>query len=162
MDLPYTPDPRPYVPPAAPTDPHVLALPAELPAQLGYDAVGTPREHGERILRCLPRVGCVFADDERWWWIVPSGSHIGVIWPAGVHYAVGARVDAAGTDTTCPLEPSWTRTRPSPRPGGPRPDGPRLIHRPDDGSPYTPPIPLYFLTCRLTGNPPLWSLERAG
>jgi hypothetical protein len=95
-------------------------------------------------MKCLPRVGCVFADEERWWWIVPSGSQIGVSWPLGTNYAIGARVAA---------DPSWTRTRPTPRPGGPQ-----LIHGPDGNSPYTPPIPLYFLTCRLAGIHPHWSV----
>ncbi|MPY61294.1 hypothetical protein [Streptomyces spongiae] len=149
MELRHIPDSQartPSVPRPRDRRPARLALPVGLSAALGYDAVGTSREHGERIMRCLPRVGCVFADDERWWWIVPSGSHIGVTWPAGTRYAVGARV----------AEPSWTRTRPNPRPGGPR-----LIHGPDGDSPYTPPIPLYFLICRLVGSPPLWSLGSA-
>ena len=119
-----------------------LVLPARLPASLGYDAVGTPRDHGERIMDRLPRIGCVFADDHRWWWIIPSGSHIGIAWPPGTTYAVGARM----------ADPSWTRTRPKPGP-----DHPQLIHTPETGSPYTPPIPLYLLTCRLAGSAPRWS-----
>ncbi|MCX4572415.1 hypothetical protein OHB41_04275 [Streptomyces sp. NBC_01571] len=123
-----------------------LVIPAELSPSLGYDAVGTSREHGERIMDCLPRVGCVFADDERWWWIVPSGSHIGVTWPSSTRYAIGARL----------ADPSWTRAL-----RRPRSDRPRLIHRPEGESPYTPPIPLYFLTCRLAGSAPRWSLGTA-
>jgi hypothetical protein len=112
-------------------------------AGLGYDAVGTSREHGERIMECLPRVGCVFAHDKRWWWIVPAGSHIGVTWPVGTRYAVGARLD----------DLSWTRTTADSRSAGTQ-----LIHDADGDSPYTPPIPLYFLACRLTGSTPHWSL----
>ncbi|MHA5054603.1 hypothetical protein [Streptomyces sp. SD15] len=120
-----------------------LVIPAELSAGLGCDAVGTSREHGERIMESLPRVGCVFADDERWWWIVPSGSHIDVTWPSSTSYLVGARL----------ADPSWTRAlRRS------RSDRPRLIHSPQGDSPYTPPIPLYFITCRLAGSTPSWSL----
>ncbi|MGW3649888.1 hypothetical protein [Streptomyces sp. NPDC000878] len=116
-------------------------------AALGCDAVGTPREHGQRIMDSLPRVGCVFADDQRWWWIVPSGSHVGVTWPPSTRYAIGAQL----------ADPSWTRTRPA------SPSvRPRLIHSPEDGSPYTPPIPLYFLACRLAGSVPSWSLGTGG
>jgi hypothetical protein len=135
---------RIYIPTAPPHEsPARLAIPAELSAGLGYDAVGTSPEHGQRIMDCLPRVGCVFADDERWWWIVPSGSHIGVTWPASTSYAVGARL----------ADPSWTRSLLRSRSARPR-----LIHRPEGDSPYTPPIPLYFLTCRLAGSTPSWSL----
>nr|WP_168533307.1 hypothetical protein [Streptomyces sp. RPA4-2]QIY67194.1 hypothetical protein HEP85_04215 [Streptomyces sp. RPA4-2] len=120
-----------------------MVIPAELSPSLGCDAVGTSREHGERIMDCLPRVGCVFADDERWWWIVPSGSHLGVTWPSSTRYVIGARL----------ADPSWTRVLRRARSGRPR-----LIHRPEGESPYTPPIPLYFLTCRLAGSAPRWSL----
>ncbi|MFG3661807.1 hypothetical protein [Streptomyces sp. NPDC047706] len=149
MFRPHSRDPHPYRSAATlrPTpvrrEPSRLPIPPQLPTSLGYDAVGTPREHGESILDALPRVGCVFADDRHWWWIVPSGSHIGITWPPSTTYAIGARMG----------DPSWTVTRP--RPGT---SHPRLIHSPMDGSPYTPPIPLYFLTCRLTGSSPRWSL----
>jgi hypothetical protein len=146
-------DPRPYpavfglrmyIPTAPPHEsPARLAIPPEFSAGLGYDAVGTSPEHGERIMDCLPRVGCVFADEERWWWIVPSGSHIGVTWPTSTSYAVGARL----------ADPSWTRALLRSRSARPR-----LLHRPEGDSPYTPPIPLYFLACRLAGSTPRWSL----
>jgi hypothetical protein len=146
-------DPRPYpavfglrmyLPTAPPHEsPARLAIPPEFSAGLGYDAVGTSPEHGERIMDCLPRVGCVFADEERWWWIVPSGSHIGVTWPTSTSYAVGARL----------ADPSWTRALLRSRSARPR-----LLHRPEGDSPYTPPIPLYFLACRLAGSTPRWSL----
>ncbi|GAA4798761.1 hypothetical protein [Streptomyces ziwulingensis] len=131
-------------PPCPPDRTGRLRLPARLAADLGYDAVGLPREHGERMLHSLPRVGCVFADDRRWWWIVPSGSQIGVEWPPTARYAVGARL----------TDPSWTRTQ------GARPEAqrPGLLHAPRAGSPYTPPLPLYFLTCRLAGSAPRWTL----
>ncbi|MFC3574671.1 hypothetical protein ACFOZ0_15585 [Streptomyces yaanensis] len=117
--------------------------------------MGTPREHGERIMNCLPRVGCVFADDLRWWWIVPAGSHIGITWPPSTSYAVHGYVGPHGgpeTDTQL-SDPSWS---------GPRPGSPLLIHRPGGDSPYTPPIPLYFLACRLAGITPHWSLGVVG
>jgi hypothetical protein len=101
-----------------------LVLPPDLPAALGCDAVGIPAEHGQRIVDALPRIGCVFADDRHWWWIVPSGSHLGVVWPGFTQYSVGAQL------TTAPSH------------------DPRLIHRPHD-SPYTPPLPLYFAACHI-------------
>ncbi|MEU6455315.1 hypothetical protein [Streptomyces sp. NPDC047065] len=131
MDLQHARDPRPSTAPAP------LSLPAGLRTGLGHDAVGTSPDHGERILARLPRAGCVFADQGRWWWIVPSGSDIGVAWPPGVLYVRG--------------DPSWTRAARTPAPG------PRMVHGPDGDSPYTAPIPLYFLVCRLTGVTPRWS-----
>lgn len=156
---PHLPFPPLHAPPSAapprerpgrvahPTRAGHLVLPARLTADLGCDAVGTPPEYGRRIMGALPRVGCVFADDRRWWWIVPSGSHLGVIWPPSVRYVVGAQS----------ADPSWTRTRPAPPSGGPR-----LIHSPEGDSPYTPPIPLYVLACRLAGSDPSWSLGIGG
>jgi hypothetical protein len=121
-------------------------LPAGLAADLGYDAVGTPRDHGERILARLPRAGCVYADDLRWWRLVPPGSDIGVVWPPSTGYVTGAHC----------ADPSWTRTRPRPAPGPLR-----LVHASGTGSPYTPPIPLYLATCRLAGSLPRWTLNGA-
>ena len=143
------PSPSPYVS-LRPEPPDRLSLPDELTASLGYDAVGIPAEHGERIMNCLPRVGCVFADELRWWWIVPAGSDLGVTWPSTTSYAAEARVGPYGSRTADArrLDPSWS---------GPRPGCPRLIHRPGGDSPYTPPIPLYFLACRLAGSTPHWS-----
>jgi hypothetical protein len=74
-------------------------------------------------------VGCVYADDTHWWWLVPSDSDYALDWPAPARYAVGAVTS----------------------------DAPRLIHRPDGELPYTPPIPLYLALCRLTGTTPTWS-----
>ncbi|MFD1659597.1 hypothetical protein ACFSL4_15670 [Streptomyces caeni] len=151
MERPHVFEPRSHPAPApALATAGRLVLPGELTATLGYDAVGIPGDHGERIMNCLPRVGCVFADDLRWWWIVPSGSQIGVTWPPSTSYAVDACVGrpvipAAGVR---PADPSWN---------GPRTGRPALIHRPDGDSPYTPPIPLYFLACRLAGIDPHWS-----
>ncbi|MFH8441949.1 hypothetical protein ACH4D3_12045 [Streptomyces sp. NPDC018026] len=156
MDLQHTRDPRPSAatvrdrscssgaaaqpPRRRRPGPAPLSLPAGLRAELGHDAVGTSASHGEHILARLPRAGCVFADEGRWWWIVPAGSDIGIAWPSGTHYAVG--------------DPSWTR----PRPDGGRPAGPQLVHGPDGDSPYTAPLPLYFLACGLAGVAPRWSL----
>ncbi len=83
-----------------------LAIPSNLSATLGYDAVGMPAEQGKLVMDCLPRVGCVFTDDRRWWWIVPSGSHIGVVWPSFTTYAVGAYVTAAGGGPRSPPAPA--------------------------------------------------------
>ncbi|WP_329139310.1 hypothetical protein [Streptomyces sp. NBC_00670] len=130
-----------------------LPIPDDLSGGLGHDAVGTTPEHGRRIMDCLPRIGCVFADDRQWWWVVPTGSQIGVAWPSSTRYAVGAAL-------------AGQRDPGRPAPAGPPLPGPagrvRLIHRPDHDSPYTPPIPLYFLTCRLAGITPQWSLAAVG
>lgn len=56
-------------------------------------------------------------------------------WPLPSHYARGAYVPAVN---------------------------PRLIRRPDDTSPYTPPIPLYLMACQLTGTAPLWTAGVGG
>ncbi|WAP59615.1 hypothetical protein [Streptomyces sp. S465] len=116
-----------------------LRIPDGLPTRLGYDAVGMPADIGRRVMRSLPRIGCVFADDQRWWWIVPSGSHIDVAWPPFTSYAVGACVTDRGAGRL-------VRSR-----------HPRLVHHPQDDSPYTPPIPLYFMTCHIAGIRPRWS-----
>ncbi|GHA19367.1 hypothetical protein GCM10010372_18810 [Streptomyces tauricus] len=152
MELQHAPEPWSRTTVTSPSErPIRLVIPAQLRTGLGCDVVGTSREHGERILDCLPRIGCVFADDSdggsadggRWWWVVPAGSHIGVSWPPSVTYTVGAHR----------ADPSWTRAR-----RGRFSPKPRLIHSPAGDSPYTPPIPLYFLACRLAGRVPSWSL----
>ncbi|KUL64375.1 MULTISPECIES: hypothetical protein [Streptomyces] len=116
-----------------------LRLPDGLPARLGYDAVGMPADIGRRVMKCLPRIGCVFSGDQRWWWIVPSGSHIDVAWPSFTSYAVGAHMADLSACSRLP----------------------RLVHHPQDDSPYTPPIPLYFMTCHIAGIRPHWSPEDA-
>ncbi|MFD9790956.1 hypothetical protein ACFWXK_08395 [Streptomyces sp. NPDC059070] len=108
-----------------------LVLPPSLPAPLGHDAVGVPAPYGFRVLARLPRSGCVFADADCWWWIVPSGSDHELSWPSPAHYAREARV--------------------------PERPGRRLIHSPDGPAPYTPPIPLYLVVCQLTGTAPAWT-----
>ncbi|MFR9798641.1 hypothetical protein ACL02U_22500 [Streptomyces sp. MS06] len=112
--------------------PQRLALPEGMTAPLGCDAVVAPARLGPQVLPRLPRVGCVYADETRWWWIVPSDSDYALDWPAPARYATGA------------LLPDL-------------PDTPNLVHRPDDPVPYTPPIPLYLALCRLTGTVPSWS-----
>ncbi|MFE0704044.1 hypothetical protein [Streptomyces sp. NPDC058872] len=106
-----------------------LAVPVGLHTGLGCDAVGVPARFGFKILSRLPAKGCVYADSAWWWWLVPAGSDLDLVWPLPACYAPGAEI----------------------------PDrGPRLIHRPDGTSPYTPPIPLYLLACQLTGTAPAW------
>ncbi|MEU9760429.1 hypothetical protein [Streptomyces sp. NPDC047985] len=107
-----------------------LPLPPAFSASLGCDAVGVPARYGFRLLSHLPRTGCVFADTDQWWWIVPAGSDLDLDWPAQAVYVRGARV-----------------------PG----DRPRLIHRPDGHSPYTPPIPLFLMVCQVMGVAPSWA-----
>jgi hypothetical protein len=107
-----------------------LPLPPALSASLGCDAVGVPARYGFRLMSHLPHAGCVFADADRWWWIVPSGSDLDLDWPDQASYVTGACV-------------------PSVRP--------RLIHAPDSSMPYTPPIPLYLMVCQVTGVAPSWA-----
>ncbi|MGS2591428.1 hypothetical protein [Streptomyces hebeiensis] len=118
--------------PAAPAAPRgaELPLPPTLPASLGCDAVGVPERHGFRLMARLPRTGCVFADADWWWWIVPSGSDLDLAWPAPARYVTGTTVPATH---------------------------PRLIHWPEDSTPYTPPIPFYLMVCQLSGTAPAWS-----
>lgn len=109
-----------------------LLVPEGMTVPLGCDAVAMPARLGPLVMRRLPRVGCVYADEARWWWIVPSDSDYALEWPAPVQYATGAVVHDA-------------------------PSAPGLIHRPDGTLPYTPPIPLYLALCRVTGTTPSWS-----
>ncbi|MEU5217594.1 hypothetical protein AB0G79_15535 [Streptomyces sp. NPDC020807] len=107
-----------------------LPVPVGLRTGLGFDAVGVPARFGFKVLSRLPANGCVYADSDWWWWLVPAGSDQDLTWPLPACYAPGAEV----------------------------PDrGPRLVHQPDGTSPYTPPIPLYLLVCQLTGIAPAWS-----
>jgi hypothetical protein len=115
-----------------PAAPRRLAVPDGMTAPLGCDAVAIPARFGPLVMPRLPRVGCVYADETHWWWIVPSDSDYALEWPAPARYATGAVV----TDT---------------------PSAPGLIHRPDGRIPYTPPIPLYLALCRLTDTTPTWS-----
>ncbi|MFE0863262.1 hypothetical protein ACFW5P_21870 [Streptomyces rochei] len=109
-----------------------LLVPDGMTAPLGCDAVTVPARFGPLVMPRLPRVGCVYADEAHWWWIVPSDSDYALEWPAPARYAAGAVVPDA-------------------------PDVPGLIHRPDGTVPYTPPIPLYLALCRLTNTTPTWS-----
>ncbi|MGX1269303.1 hypothetical protein [Streptomyces phaeoluteigriseus] len=115
-----------------PRAPHRLAVPEGMTAPLGCDAVAVPARLGPLVMPRLPRVGCVYADQAHWWWLVPSDSDYALEWPAPARYATGATV------------PDSTQV-------------PGLIHRPDGTLPYTPPIPLYLALCRLTDTPPTWS-----
>ncbi|MFI1015004.1 hypothetical protein [Streptomyces sp. NPDC020965] len=112
-----------------------LTPPHPIVPTLGCDAVGVPARHGFRLLGRLPRTGCVFADTDWWWWIVPAGSDQELTWPLPSHYAKGAYVPA---------------------------NNPQLIRWPDGSSPYTPPIPLYLMACQLTGTAPLWRVGVGG
>jgi hypothetical protein len=114
-----------------PEAPRRLPVPDGMTAPLGFDAVAVSARFGPLVLPRLPRVGCVYADDAHWWWIVPSDSDYALQWPAQVRYTTGAVVL----------------------------DTPRLIHRPDGTVPYTPPIPLYLALCRVTGTTPSWSQQ---
>ncbi|MBT2411810.1 hypothetical protein J7I94_14740 [Streptomyces sp. ISL-12] len=116
----------------APRTPHRLPVPDGMSAPLGCDAVAVPPMLGQRVLPRLPRVGCVYADEAHWWWIVPSDSDYAMEWPAPAQYAAGA------------VLPDLL-------------DVPGLLYRPDGEVPYTPPIPLYLAVCRLTGTTPSWS-----
>ncbi|MEU6475786.1 hypothetical protein ABZ858_02640 [Streptomyces sp. NPDC047017] len=114
--------------------PRRLSLPDGMTVPLGCDAVAVPARFGSELMPRLPRVGCVYADETHWWWIVPSDSDYALRWPAPAHYATGA------------ILPDTVRGR-----------LPVLIHQPDGTVPYTPPIPLYLALCRVTGTAPAWS-----
>ncbi|MFJ1970625.1 hypothetical protein ACIO93_18310 [Streptomyces sp. NPDC087903] len=112
--------------------PRRLPVPDGMTAPLGCDAVATPARLGPLLMPRLPRVGCVYADEAHWWWIVPSDSDYALEWPTPARYVTGAVVPDA-------------------------PAVPPLIHKPDGTLPYTPPIPLYLALCRLTDTTPTWS-----
>ncbi len=61
---------------------------------------------------------------------MPAESDHGLLWPQPAQYVPGVYVPA---------------TRP------------RLIHSPEGSSPYTPPIPLYLMACRIADTAPAWS-----
>ncbi|GAA0667299.1 hypothetical protein GCM10009535_53920 [Streptomyces thermocarboxydovorans] len=112
--------------------PRRLPVPDGMTTPMGCDAVAVPARFGPLVLPRLPRVGCVYADEAHWWWLVPSDSDYAMEWPAPARYTTGAVLpDAPGV--------------------------PGLIHRPDGTLPYTPPIPLYLALCRLTDTEPTWS-----
>ncbi|MGW7420784.1 hypothetical protein ACWGJB_12070 [Streptomyces sp. NPDC054813] len=115
--------------PTATDDARRLPVPEGMTTPLGCDAVAVPARLGPLVVPRLPRVGCVYADGTRWWWIVPSDSDYALSWPAPADYS----------------------------PGAPLPGAARLIHRPEGTVPYTPPIPLYLALCRVTGTTPEWS-----
>jgi hypothetical protein len=116
-----------------PAPPRRLAVPERMTLPLGCDAVVVPAELGALALPHLPRVGCVYADDTQWWWIVPADSDYAMAWPEPVRYVRGA------------VLPEVPRTLPEP------------FHVPDGSVPYTPPIPLYLALCQVTGTLPAWS-----
>ncbi|WP_217235644.1 hypothetical protein [Streptomyces sp. AC555_RSS877] len=115
-----------------PGTPRGLPLPKGMTAPLGCDAVAVPARLGPLLRSRLPQMGCVYADETHWWWIVPADSDYALEWPAPARYATGATVPDA-------------------------PAVPELIHKPDGTLPYTPPIPLFLALCRLTGTTPTWS-----
>jgi hypothetical protein len=110
-----------------------LPVPDGMTLPMGCDAVALPAHIGPLVLPRLPRVGCVYADDTHWWWMVPSDSDYAMEWPAPARYAAGAVLP----DTPGAI--------------------PGLIHKPDGIVPYTPPIPLYLAVCQVTGTLPVWS-----
>ncbi|WP_147255646.1 hypothetical protein [Streptomyces sp. PT12] len=121
-----------------------LYLPVTMPDGRSGDAVGVSEEHGRSIMTSLPRAGAVFATGFQWWWVVPSESQVGLMWPSTARYWTGA-------------------CRPGPQRRGRLPRlAPRLIHWPDDdATPYTHPLLLYIAVCRLAGVPPVLSSPAA-
>ncbi|MFI0236801.1 hypothetical protein [Streptomyces sp. NPDC016845] len=109
-----------------------LSVPDGMTVPLGCDAVAVPEACGRAMTRRLPRMGCVYADEAHWWWLVPSDSDVALEWPAPARYTAGILVPDADR-------------------------APDLIHCPDSSVPYTPPIPLYLALCRVTGTTPSWS-----
>jgi hypothetical protein len=137
-----------------------VPVPPGFPAGAACDVVETSAEHGMRVLGCLAASGSVLVHGDRWSWIVPSGSDIGVAWPPQVRYRANAAVLAPAAS----VEPD----------GGYGPDlmggqdltgGPDLTAGPDGRRtapgarrqppvPYTHPILLYFAVCCVTGVRP--------
>ncbi|GLV77253.1 hypothetical protein ACH4VS_18785 [Streptomyces hygroscopicus] len=118
---------------------HRLQLPPALRTDRAYDAVGIAELHGPGVMALLPRAGCVLAGAGRWWWIVPPQSDVGVDWPSPAVYAIGAMV-----------APRGRRTGPT---GA---EGPRVVHWPADGEPYTHPLLLHIAVCAAAGVSPAW------
>lgn len=112
-----------------------VPVPPGFPTGAACDVVETSAEHGMRILGCLAASGSVLVHGDRWSWIVPSGSDIGVAWPPQVRYRANAAV----------LAPADI-----PEPGDPHDrDGSR-----EPRVPYTHPILLYFAVCCVAGVRP--------
>ncbi|EPJ34096.1 hypothetical protein STAFG_8850 [Streptomyces afghaniensis 772] len=59
-----------------------LPVPDGMTAPLGCDAVAVPARLGPQVMPRLPRVGCVYADETHWWWLVPSDSDQALDWPS--------------------------------------------------------------------------------
>ncbi|MFJ4833901.1 hypothetical protein ACIP79_28920 [Streptomyces sp. NPDC088747] len=110
-----------------------LPVPEGMTVPLGCDAVSVPARFGPLVLPLLPRVGCVYADQANWWWIVPADSDVALAWPTPAQYTTGAVVADAPAGT------------------------PGLIHKPVGTVPYTPPIPLFLAVCQVVGTTPVWS-----
>jgi hypothetical protein len=128
-----------------------VPVPPGFPAGAACDVVETSAEHGMRVLGCLAASGSVLVHGDRWSWIVPSGSDIGVAWPPQVRYRANAAVLApAGS-----VEPDGGYGRDAA--GGPDgPAGGRTAPgaRREPPVPYTHPILLYFAVCCVTGVRP--------
>lgn len=62
--------------------PHRITVPEGMTAPLGCDAVAVPARLGPLVMPRLPRVGCVYADEAHWWWLVPSDSDYALDWPS--------------------------------------------------------------------------------
>ena len=92
------------------TAPLRLAVPDGMTAPLGCDAVAVPEACGRAMVARLPRMGCVYADDDRWWWIVPSDSDVALEWPAPASYTTGALV--SGRAARARTHPPARRQRP--------------------------------------------------
>ena len=118
-----------------PATEHQLPVPAGLQAPLGHDAVGVDARYGEQIKRSLPRVGCIYAQRDTWWWLVPGQAEIGLDWTPVGEYAIGARI--------CPEDGSGRL--------------PHLLHLPRGTVPYTHPLLLYIAACRAVGVEPTWT-----
>lgn len=92
------------------TAPLRLTVPDGMTAPLGCDAVAVPEACGRAMVARLPRMGCVYADDNRWWWIVPSDSDVALEWagPGQLH----DRRTGAGRAARARSHPPARRQRP--------------------------------------------------
>jgi hypothetical protein len=119
-----------------------VPVPPGFPSGAHCDVVETSARHGLRILGRLPGAGCVLAEGDRWYWIVPTGSDVDVAWPPLARYLVDAAVLVPSRDL-----------------GRGEPGGAEVVHPSGHRAPYTHPILLYFAVCCVAGVRPTLTMS---